>query len=195
MTASSTSSCGSSSSCWRFRPFSRACSPSFFADFVEQAREGKRDEQHVVFRVFLALAGLWSAGVIGFLGISMPALGLLRRTRHRHGGGCHHGAGLDGGPVQAIGASTHERARPQDRALCVLWPDHLDVRHLHGAGAGQDHHRGRQGLSTSSAARRMACEKALVSTDAAYYKLCHDYLKPGDRPLERADAHRTGLPL
>ena len=25
-------------------------------------------------------------------------------------------------------------------------------------------------------------EKSLVSTDAAYYKLCHDYLKPGDRP-------------
>ena len=38
-------------------------------------------------------------------------------------------------------------------------------------------------------------EKALVSTDVAYYKLCHDYLKPGDRPLERADPHRTGLPL
>jgi hypothetical protein len=48
-----------------------------FANFVEQAREGKRDEPHVVYRVFLALAGLWSAGVIGFLGISMPALGFF----------------------------------------------------------------------------------------------------------------------
>ena len=48
-----------------------------FADFVEQARNGKRDEQHVIYRVFLALAGLWSAGVIGFLGISMPALGFF----------------------------------------------------------------------------------------------------------------------
>jgi hypothetical protein len=44
---------------------------------VEQAREGKRDEQHVLFRVFLALAGLWSAGVVGFLGISMPPLGFF----------------------------------------------------------------------------------------------------------------------
>jgi hypothetical protein len=48
-----------------------------FADYVEQARNGKRDEQHVIYRVFLALAGLWSAGVIGFLGISMPALGFF----------------------------------------------------------------------------------------------------------------------
>lgn len=48
-----------------------------FADFVEQARQGKRDEGHVVFRVILALAGLWSAGVVGFVGISMPSLGFF----------------------------------------------------------------------------------------------------------------------
>ncbi len=26
-------------------------------------------------------------------------------------------------------------------------------------------------------------QRVLVSTDAAYWRLCHDYLKPGDRPL------------
>ena len=26
-------------------------------------------------------------------------------------------------------------------------------------------------------------QKTLISTDAAYYKLCSDYIKPGDRPL------------
>ena len=31
--------------------------------------------------------------------------------------------------------------------------------------------------------REHGVQKALVSTDAHYYKLCHDYLKPGDRPL------------
>jgi hypothetical protein len=60
-----------------FPPFLAGMLSLFFADFVEQAREGKRDEQHVLFRVFLALAGLWSAGVVGFLGISMPALGFF----------------------------------------------------------------------------------------------------------------------
>ena len=58
-------------------PFLAGMLSLFFADFVEQAREGKRDEQHVLFRVFLALAGLWSAGVVGFLGISMPPLGFF----------------------------------------------------------------------------------------------------------------------
>lgn len=48
-----------------------------FADFVEQARNGKRDEAHVVFRVILAVSGLWSAGFIGVLGFSMPSLGFF----------------------------------------------------------------------------------------------------------------------
>jgi hypothetical protein len=60
-----------------FPPFLAGLLSLTFADFVEQAREGKRDEQHVVFRVFMALAGLWSAGVVGFLGISMPPLGFF----------------------------------------------------------------------------------------------------------------------
>ena len=60
-----------------FPPFLAGLLTVFFADFVEQAREGKRDDQHVVFRVFMALAGLWSAGVVGFLGISMPPLGFF----------------------------------------------------------------------------------------------------------------------
>ena len=60
-----------------FPPFLAGVLTLVFADHVEQARNGKRDEQHVVFRVFTALAGLWSAGVIGVLGISMPALGFF----------------------------------------------------------------------------------------------------------------------
>lgn len=48
-----------------------------FATHVEAARMGRRDEQHVLLRVFLALAGLWSAGVIGFLGISLPPIGFF----------------------------------------------------------------------------------------------------------------------
>ena len=37
-------------------------------------------------------------------------------------------------------------------------------------------------------------EKALVSTDIAYYKLAHDYLKPGDRPLEFQTRTELGCP-
>jgi hypothetical protein len=48
-----------------------------FAGHVERARQGSRDEQHVLLRVLMALAGLWSAGVIGFLGISLPPIGFF----------------------------------------------------------------------------------------------------------------------
>jgi 7,8-dihydro-6-hydroxymethylpterin dimethyltransferase len=37
-------------------------------------------------------------------------------------------------------------------------------------------------------------QKALVSTDAAYYKLAHDYLKPGDRPLQVQTRTELGCP-
>ena len=37
-------------------------------------------------------------------------------------------------------------------------------------------------------------EKALVSTDIAYYKLTHDYLKPGDRPLSPQTRTELGCP-
>ncbi len=37
-------------------------------------------------------------------------------------------------------------------------------------------------------------QKVLVSTDAAYYRLCHDYLKPGDRPLLRQTHTERGCP-
>ena len=37
-------------------------------------------------------------------------------------------------------------------------------------------------------------QKALVSTDIAYYKLCHDYLKPGDRPLSPQTRTELGCP-
>lgn len=48
-----------------------------FADFVEKARKGQREEAHVVFRVILALSGLWSAGFIGIFGLSIPSLGFF----------------------------------------------------------------------------------------------------------------------
>jgi uncharacterized radical SAM superfamily Fe-S cluster-containing enzyme len=37
-------------------------------------------------------------------------------------------------------------------------------------------------------------QKALVSTDAHYYKLCQDYLKPGDRPLAVQTRTELGCP-
>ena len=48
-----------------------------FADRVEQAQAGMRDEQHVFLRVVTALAGLWSAGVVGFVGLSVPPIGFF----------------------------------------------------------------------------------------------------------------------
>ncbi len=60
-----------------FPPFLAGLLSMAFANFVEQARNGKRDDPHVLFRVFMALAGLWSAGVIGFLGLSLPPIGFF----------------------------------------------------------------------------------------------------------------------
>ena len=42
--------------------------------------------------------------------------------------------------------------------------------------------------------REHGVQKALVSTDAHYYKLCHDYLKPGDRPLNPQTRTEHGCP-
>lgn len=42
--------------------------------------------------------------------------------------------------------------------------------------------------------REHGVQKALVSTDPAYYKLCHDYLKPGDRPLSPQTRTEHGCP-
>ena len=42
--------------------------------------------------------------------------------------------------------------------------------------------------------RTHGVEKTLVSTDAAYFKLCHDYLKPGDRPLTPQTRTELGCP-
>ncbi len=36
--------------------------------------------------------------------------------------------------------------------------------------------------------------KVLVSTDAGYWRLCHDYLKPGDRPLQVQTHTERGCP-
>lgn len=48
-----------------------------FARYVAEARQGRREDAHVLFRVVMALAGLWSAGVIGFLGINLPPIGFF----------------------------------------------------------------------------------------------------------------------
>lgn len=48
-----------------------------FAERVAQARMGQRDEQHVFLRVVTAMAGLWSAGVVGFIGLSVPPVGFF----------------------------------------------------------------------------------------------------------------------
>jgi len=42
--------------------------------------------------------------------------------------------------------------------------------------------------------REHGVQKVLVSTDSAYYKLCHDYLKPGDRPLSPQTRTELGCP-
>ncbi|MBI3982039.1 MAG: radical SAM protein, partial [Gemmatimonadetes bacterium] len=43
--------------------------------------------------------------------------------------------------------------------------------------------------------RTHGMQKALISTDAAYYRLCHDYLKPGDRPLAPQTRTEFGCPF
>ena len=60
-----------------FPPFLSGLLTVVFADRVEQAQAGKRDEQHVFLRVVTALAGLWSAGVVGFVGLSVPPIGFF----------------------------------------------------------------------------------------------------------------------
>lgn len=48
-----------------------------FAGRVERAQAGQRDEQHVFLRVAAALAGLWSAGVVGLVGLHLPPIGFF----------------------------------------------------------------------------------------------------------------------
>jgi uncharacterized radical SAM superfamily Fe-S cluster-containing enzyme len=42
--------------------------------------------------------------------------------------------------------------------------------------------------------RTHGTSRVLVSTDAAYWRLCHDYLKPGDRPLVHQTPTERGCP-
>jgi hypothetical protein len=60
-----------------FPPFLAGLLAIVFADKVEQARLGQREEQHVFLRVVTALAGLWSAGVVGVVGLHVPPIGLF----------------------------------------------------------------------------------------------------------------------
>jgi hypothetical protein len=48
-----------------------------YANAVEQARNGLREQGRIVLRVFLALAGLWAAGIIGYAGVNLPAFSVL----------------------------------------------------------------------------------------------------------------------
>lgn len=48
-----------------------------FADRVAQAGLGRREDQHVFLRVVTALAGLWAAGVVGFVGLHLPPVGFF----------------------------------------------------------------------------------------------------------------------
>lgn len=48
-----------------------------FAERVQQAQEGQREDQHVFLRVVTALAGLWSAGVVGVVGLHVPPIGFF----------------------------------------------------------------------------------------------------------------------
>ena len=48
-----------------------------FANAVEQARSGLRGQPKLALRVMMALAGLWSAGVIGLAGLSLPPVSLI----------------------------------------------------------------------------------------------------------------------
>jgi hypothetical protein len=58
-------------------PFLSGLFTILFSNKVEQVLDGNRGISDGLLRVFMALAGLWSAGVIGFAGISVPALGLF----------------------------------------------------------------------------------------------------------------------
>lgn len=57
--------------------FFAGLSTIFFANTVEQARTGLRNQQKILLRVVMALCGLWSAGVIGIAGLSLPPSSLL----------------------------------------------------------------------------------------------------------------------
>ena len=48
-----------------------------FANAVEQARNGLREQGKVLLRIVMALSGLWAAGFIGFAGLGFPAIGLF----------------------------------------------------------------------------------------------------------------------
>ena len=68
---------------WVFVAF--AALPTFFAglftvlyaNVVEQAERGLRNQSKIMLRVLMGLTGLWSAGVIGFAGLSVPPMTLF----------------------------------------------------------------------------------------------------------------------
>lgn len=48
-----------------------------FAGLVRQAQEGRAHGSYAAFRIVMALAGLWSAGAIGLMGLSLPPIGFF----------------------------------------------------------------------------------------------------------------------
>ena len=58
-------------------PFLSGVFTVFFANKVEQARQGHRGQAHLPLRSLMVLAGLWSAGVVGLAGFSLPPVSLF----------------------------------------------------------------------------------------------------------------------
>lgn len=58
-------------------PFLSGLLTVLFANKVGQAREGLRGQGIWPLRILMILAGLWSAGVIGFFGLSVPPVTFL----------------------------------------------------------------------------------------------------------------------
>ena len=58
-------------------PFLSGVFTVLFANNVEQARLGHRDQAHWALRSLMVLAGLWSAGVVGLAGFSLPPVSLF----------------------------------------------------------------------------------------------------------------------
>jgi uncharacterized radical SAM superfamily Fe-S cluster-containing enzyme len=52
----------------------------------------------------------------------------------------------------------------------------------------------RENRSGREALRRHGTHSTVISTDAAYWRLCKDYIKPGDRPLAFQSRTEFGCP-
>jgi hypothetical protein len=58
-------------------PFFSGLFAVLFANAVEASQSGQRGHDRILLRIFTVLAGLVSAGVIGFFGLTVPPVGLF----------------------------------------------------------------------------------------------------------------------